>query len=135
MSEEIIEEKPKSKNIAFVLWLFLGLAGAHKFYMGKIGMGIAYIFTLGFVGIGWILDIFTLFAKVDAYNGLMSDEDASLLASFKKIWGGLIKIQSISRGIQAATGATYTCKYCGRTVAVGAEGRCYKSGDGSHHRY
>jgi TM2 domain-containing membrane protein YozV len=128
MSEERIREKPKSKRIAFVLWLFLGYAGAHKFYLGKMGMGIAYIFTMGFVFIGWFLDIFTLFAKVDAYNGLGSDEDTGL-------WAGIKKMQSISRGMQAAAGVTYTCKYCGRTVAVGAEGRCYKSGDGSHHRY
>jgi hypothetical protein len=127
MSEERIGEKPKSKGVAFVLWLFLGLAGAHKFYLGKIGMGIAYILTMGFVGIGWILDIFTLFAKVDAYNGLRSDEGTGL-------WAGLKKIQSISRGMQIAMGETYTCKYCSRTFAAGAESGCRKSPDGSHHR-
>ncbi len=33
----------KNKWIAFLLAFFLGLAGAHKFYEGKIGMGIAYL--------------------------------------------------------------------------------------------
>lgn len=44
----------KSKWAAFFLCLFLGLIGAHKFYEGKIGMGVLYIFTGGLFGIGAI---------------------------------------------------------------------------------
>ena len=43
----------KSKWAAFFLCLFLGLIGAHKFYEGKIGMGVLYIFTGGLFGIDY----------------------------------------------------------------------------------
>ena len=39
--------KECNKWVAFFLCLFLGVIGGHKFYEGKIGMGILYIFTGG----------------------------------------------------------------------------------------
>ena len=38
---------------AFLLCFFLGIFGAHRFYVGKIGTAIAQIFTLGGLGI-WV---------------------------------------------------------------------------------
>ena len=60
----------KSKPVAYVLWFFFGLIGFHKFYLGKVGVGILYLFTLGLAGIGWIIDLFTLGTQVDVYNAL-----------------------------------------------------------------
>lgn len=55
------------KWVAFLLCLFLGYFGAHKFYEGKTGMGILYIFTAGLCGIGWIVDIFLILGKPNPY--------------------------------------------------------------------
>lgn len=60
-------KKPLSKWVAFLLCLFLGSFGAHKFYEGNAEMGIVYIFTFGLFGIGWIMDIFTILSKPDPY--------------------------------------------------------------------
>ena len=60
----------KSKTTAYLLWFFLGAIGIHKFYLGKTGMGILYIFTVALFGIGWIVDAFTLGKKVDEYNAI-----------------------------------------------------------------
>ncbi|TDQ51629.1 TM2 domain-containing protein [Actinorugispora endophytica] len=59
----------KSVGVAYVLWFFLGALGIHKFYLGKTGLGIAYIFTLGFLGFGLLYDLFTLPSQVRAANG------------------------------------------------------------------
>jgi len=58
----------KSKGVAYLLWLFLGIFGAHRFYLEKIGTGILYLLTGGFFGIGWFIDLFTLSGQVDTYN-------------------------------------------------------------------
>lgn len=57
----------RNKWVALDLCIFLGYFGAHKFYEGKIGMGILYFFTFGLLGIGWILDIIALLAKPNPY--------------------------------------------------------------------
>lgn len=54
MSNAISE---KSKVVALVLAIFLGCLGIHRFYVGKIGSGIVWLFTGGAFGIGWIYDI------------------------------------------------------------------------------
>lgn len=58
----------KSKTTAYLLLIFLGAIGAHKFYLGKTGKGILYIFTLALLSIGWWYDLFTLGKQVDQYN-------------------------------------------------------------------
>ncbi|MFN8126834.1 MAG: TM2 domain-containing protein [Candidatus Nanopelagicales bacterium] len=45
---------PKSRLAAALLAWFLGIFGIHRFYVGKVGTGIAMIFTLGGLGI-WVL--------------------------------------------------------------------------------
>lgn len=59
--------EPKNKWIALLFWLFLGVVGGHKFYEGRIGMGILYIFTVGLFGIGWLIDFWVLLFKRNPY--------------------------------------------------------------------
>ncbi|WP_218577237.1 TM2 domain-containing protein [Phytohabitans rumicis] len=59
----------KSVGTAYLLWFFLGAVGAHQFYLGKTGRAISYIFTLGWLGIGLLIDLFTLPKQVRAVNG------------------------------------------------------------------
>lgn len=59
--------RPKNKWVAFLLCLFLGVIGAHKFYEGKIGMGILYLLTAGLFGIGALVDLIVLLCKPNPY--------------------------------------------------------------------
>ncbi|MBP5306230.1 MAG: TM2 domain-containing protein [Lachnospiraceae bacterium] len=59
--------KPRNKWVALCLCIFLGGIGAHKFYDGKIGMGILYIFTFGLFGIGIIIDIISILTRPNPY--------------------------------------------------------------------
>ena len=58
---------PKNKWVALALCFLLGVFGAHKFYEGKAGMGILYLFTLGLFGIGWLIDLIVILCKPDPY--------------------------------------------------------------------
>ena len=58
----------KSKTVAFLLWFFLGIFSAHRFYLGKIGSGILYLLTFQLLGLGWIIDLFLLGGQVEQYN-------------------------------------------------------------------
>lgn len=59
--------RAKNKWVAFCLCFFLGVIGAHKFYEGKIGMGVLYLCTGGLFGIGWIVDCILLLCKPNPY--------------------------------------------------------------------
>ncbi len=59
--------RAKNKWVALLLCIFLGFFGAHKFYEGKAGMGILYIFTGGLFCIGVVIDFFVILAKPNPY--------------------------------------------------------------------
>jgi len=63
----VVGPKPKNKWVAFLLCVFLGFLGAHKFYEGKYLMGVLYIFTFGFFIIGWAVDAIALLLKPNPY--------------------------------------------------------------------
>ena len=47
------------KSIGYILWLF-GFTGSHRFYYGKPVTGTIWFFTLGLLGIGWLVDLFLI---------------------------------------------------------------------------
>ena len=48
-----------SLTIGYLLWIF-GFTGAHRFYFGKPISGTIWFFTLGLLGIGWLIDLFLM---------------------------------------------------------------------------
>lgn len=58
----------KKTGIAYLLWFFLGILGVHHFYLGKIGRGVGYLLTLGWLSIGLWIDLFTLPSQVRQVN-------------------------------------------------------------------
>ena len=47
---------PYSRLAALLLCFFLGWLGVHRFYVGKVGTGVAMIFTFGGLGIWTLID-------------------------------------------------------------------------------
>lgn len=64
----------KSKGTAAVLCFFFGALGIHRFYVGKIGTGILWMLTLGFAGLGVLIDFIMI-----------------ICGSFKDKYGAVIK--------------------------------------------
>ncbi|MGD9072827.1 MAG: NINE protein, partial [Desulfobacterales bacterium] len=48
-----------SAAVGYALWVF-GFTGSHRFYFGKPISGTIWFFTLGLLGIGWLIDIFLI---------------------------------------------------------------------------
>lgn len=59
----IFMSSTKSWIVTLLLCIFLGELGIHRFYAGKVGTGLLYLFTGGLFGIGWILDIIWIVLK------------------------------------------------------------------------
>ena len=45
------------RSVAMLLVVLLGIFGAHRFYVGRTGSALAMVFTLGGLGIWWLIDI------------------------------------------------------------------------------
>jgi hypothetical protein len=53
----MIEKSEKKRLPAFLLCLFLGPLGIHRFYAGKTGTGILWLFTGGLLSVGVLIDL------------------------------------------------------------------------------
>ena len=62
---------------------FVGFAGLHRFITDRIGLGLLYFFTGGFLLIGTIIDLFRYKSIAEAYNAKIAYQTASMLANFK----------------------------------------------------
>lgn len=49
MVQAEMNNKQKSKGIAYALWWFLGVFGGHRFYAGNIGIGIGMLLTFRWI--------------------------------------------------------------------------------------
>ena len=58
-------KKAKNKWISLALCIFTFFG--HKFYEGKIGMGILYLLTMGIFGIGTFIDAIIILTKPNPY--------------------------------------------------------------------
>lgn len=61
---------------AFLLSFFLGIFGAHRFYVGKIGTGILQVVTLGGLGIWAFIDFIMIII------GKFKDKEGKLLTKW-----------------------------------------------------
>lgn len=80
--EQKVTNHAKSAGAAYLLWFFVGWAGAHRFYLGRPGTAVTMlllnvvgwltaVFVIGFVflavfGIWWLVDLFLIGGMIEA---------------------------------------------------------------------
>ena len=55
-------------TVAWVLLVFFGVFGLHRFYQGKIFTGLLYLLTGGLLGVGYIYDVLTMNDQISEIN-------------------------------------------------------------------
>jgi hypothetical protein len=76
-------DREYSPGVAFLLWLacLFGLCGLHRFYLGRPVTGFLYLITLGFFGIGQIIDLARLDQMVEQSNLALDERRQRLLGA------------------------------------------------------
>ena len=69
----MMERSEKDWLTTLLLSIFVGGLGIHRFYVGKIGTGILWLFTAGCFGIGALVDLILIVC------GKFTDEEGKLI--------------------------------------------------------
>jgi TM2 domain-containing membrane protein YozV len=72
----VMGPSPKSRTVVTILAWFLGSLGVHRFYLGKVGTGIAMLFTVGGLGIWQLIDF------IMAVAGKMKDKQGRVISNW-----------------------------------------------------
>ena len=87
-SQIAYENNSKSVAIGYLLWLFLGLFGVHRFYAGKTKSGVAQLILLLIPIVGWIALGFWLLADLFLIPGMIKDHNINVLNMIHAADGG-----------------------------------------------
>lgn len=79
-----VENRKKSTAATWLLWLFLGEFGAHRFYLGRIGTGIGMLLTFGGLLVWWIVDIFLIPGMLRANQQKIQKEVLEEIGAMRK---------------------------------------------------
>lgn len=77
MTADELFASPRSRTTALLLAIFLGVFGAHRFYVGKTGTGVLQALTLGGLGLWWLYDIILIASQS------FRDADGRLVSSWE----------------------------------------------------
>jgi len=69
----------KSTCVAYLWWFFLGIFGAHRFYLRKWCTAVIWLCTGGLFLIGWIIDICLIPGMVSKYNYEVTGEKSEIV--------------------------------------------------------
>lgn len=79
-----VDSRKKSVAATWLLWLFLGEFGAHRFYLGRVGTGIAMLLTLGGLFIWALVDAFLIPGMLRANKRQVEKEVMEEIAAMRK---------------------------------------------------
>ena len=68
-----LDRRRKSTGVTYGLWFFLSWLGIHKFYLGRIATGVAYVIA------PWVLIILVVFGGVMAHENIEGGAPAAMV--------------------------------------------------------
>lgn len=72
--EQEYDKKKKDSLVMYLIWLFFGALGGHRFYLGDIGMGIGQLLTLGGFGFWSLFDVIVIGKRLQVKNEIIESE-------------------------------------------------------------
>ncbi|MGE5518875.1 MAG: TM2 domain-containing protein [Candidatus Dadabacteria bacterium] len=83
----LYQGKRKDQQTLLILTLigFFGIAGIQRFVVGDTVLGIVYLFTLGFCGIGTIIDLVNIKSMASDFNQKQAIETANMVLVMNKM--------------------------------------------------
>ena len=113
MDEDETYISDKDWLTTLLLCIFAGGLGIHRFYVGKIGTGILYLFTLGCFGIGTLIDLIMIVC------GNFTDEDENVITNERNT-NRELKNTTYSNSQSVAVGAADELKKYKELLDMGA---------------
>ncbi|HEY4100926.1 MAG TPA: TM2 domain-containing protein [Gemmatimonadales bacterium] len=77
MADDELFASPRSRTVALILAVVLGVFGAHRFYLGRTRSAVLQILTLGGLGVWWFYDL------VLVASGSMRDAEGRLVTRWE----------------------------------------------------
>ncbi|KAH9504066.1 hypothetical protein Btru_067666 [Bulinus truncatus] len=123
----------KTADDAYILWFVFGLLGFHHFYLGRPLWGMLYFFTMGLLGIGWLVDMCRIPFLVDEVNKLNEERRRIIASQIEEA-----NRQNVSHVLQMATapGQGYQNYGMDNTIVYtpnGLQGPCPPPGPGNNY--
>lgn len=85
-------EPEKSVSTAYFLWAYLGIVGAHHFYLDRIVHGLAATWSLNFLGCGWMIDFYLVPYYCRSFNSSRCAPQAPHDRSCRRLWCRLVMV-------------------------------------------
>jgi hypothetical protein len=79
------DHRTKSPLVTWLLWVFLGGIGGHRYYLGNIGRAIAMTLTLGGFGFWALIDAFFIPAALSRNSHEVSQRILVEIAAMRRI--------------------------------------------------
>jgi TM2 domain-containing membrane protein YozV len=115
----------RDEIVGVLLALFLGVFGAHHFYLRRTGMGILYVcLTITCVGVIFtgpasFIECFFMPGRVREFNAIQAAGIASMLGIPTPVWAPPVDV-AVNMPPAPQTGTLTACPHCGQTNATPA---------------
>jgi hypothetical protein len=77
MAVDELFSSPRSRTVAFILAVTLGVFGAHRFYVGRTRSAVLQLVTLGGLGLWWLADV------IIVGTGAFRDDEGRLVSNWE----------------------------------------------------